>query len=63
MMSPFYLSHYNSKIEFNPSDTLRGVDVHPHKGFETVAIAYHGKIATTTVRETVVLSARVVYSG
>ena len=45
MMSPFYLLDYNSKIEFSPSDEPRGVDVHPHKGFETVTIAYHGKIA------------------
>ena len=45
MMSPFYLMDYNAKIEFSPSDSPRGVDVHPHKGFETVTIAYHGKIA------------------
>lgn len=45
MMSPFYLMDYNARIEFAPSDSPRGVDVHPHKGFETVTIAYHGKIA------------------
>lgn len=45
MMSPFYLLDYNSKIDFSPSEEARGVDVHPHKGFETVTIAYHGKIA------------------
>ena len=44
-MSPFFLMDYNSKIEFAPSDRPRGVDVHPHRGFETVTIAYHGKIA------------------
>jgi quercetin 2,3-dioxygenase len=44
-MSPFFLLDYNSKIEFAPSDTPRGVDVHPHRGFETVTIAYHGRIA------------------
>jgi len=44
-MSPFYLLDYNSKFEFPPSETPRGVGVHPHKGFETVTIAYHGKIA------------------
>jgi len=44
-MSPFFLLDYNSKIEFSPSDTPRGVSVHPHRGFETVTIAYHGKIA------------------
>jgi redox-sensitive bicupin YhaK (pirin superfamily) len=44
-MSPFFLIDYNSKIEFSPSETLRGVSVHPHRGFETVTIAYHGRIA------------------
>lgn len=44
-MSPFFLLDYNSKIEFGPSSEPRGVGVHPHRGFETVTIAYHGKIA------------------
>ncbi len=44
-MSPFFLMDYNSKVEFPPSDKPRGVDVHPHRGFETVTIAYHGRIA------------------
>jgi redox-sensitive bicupin YhaK (pirin superfamily) len=44
-MSPFFLLDYNSKIEFSPSETPRGVSVHPHRGFETVTIAYHGRIA------------------
>jgi redox-sensitive bicupin YhaK (pirin superfamily) len=44
-MSPFFMMDYGSKIEFSPSDELRGVGVHPHAGFETVTIAYHGKIA------------------
>jgi hypothetical protein len=44
-MSPFYLLDYNSKIEFSPRETPRGVGVHPHRGFETVTIAYRGKIA------------------
>jgi len=44
-MSPFFLLDYGSKIEFPPSDTPRGVGVHPHRGFETVTIAYHGKVA------------------
>lgn len=43
-MSPFFLMDYNSKIEFPPSDKPRGVDVHPHRGFETVTIAYNGRI-------------------
>lgn len=44
-MSPFFLLDYNSKIEFSPSKEPRGVGVHPHRGFETVTIAYHGKVA------------------
>ena len=44
-MSPFFMLDYNSKIDFSPSDTPRGVGVHPHRGFETVTIAYHGKVA------------------
>jgi quercetin 2,3-dioxygenase len=44
-MSPFFLLDYNSKVEFSPRETPRGVSVHPHRGFETVTIAYHGKIA------------------
>lgn len=44
-MSPFFMLDYGSKIEFTPSIEPRGVGVHPHAGFETVSIAYHGKIA------------------
>lgn len=44
-MSPFFMMDYGSKIEFTPSKEPRGVGVHPHAGFETVTIAYHGKIS------------------
>lgn len=44
-MSPFFMMDYGSKIQFSPSEEPRGVGVHPHAGFETVTIAYHGKIA------------------
>jgi quercetin 2,3-dioxygenase len=44
-MSPFFLMDYGSKVEFSPRDEPRGVGVHPHRGFETVTIAYHGRIA------------------
>ncbi|MCW3078487.1 MAG: Pirin domain protein [Bacteroidetes bacterium] len=44
-MSPFFLVDYGSKIEFNPSPQPRGVGVHPHRGFETVTLAYYGKVA------------------
>ncbi len=44
-MSPFFMMDYNSKVEFPPKEEPRGVGVHPHRGFETVTIAYHGKVA------------------
>lgn len=44
-MSPFFMVDYGSKIEFSPSEKQRGVGVHPHRGFETVTLAYHGKVA------------------
>ena len=44
-MSPFFLMDYGSKWIFPPSETPRGVGVHPHRGFETVTIAYHGSVA------------------
>ncbi len=44
-MSPFIMLDYNSKFYFPPSDKPRGVGVHPHRGFETVTIAYKGKVA------------------
>ncbi|WP_430615659.1 pirin family protein [Flavobacterium sp. JP2137] len=44
-MSPFIMMDYNSKFYFPPTEELRGVGVHPHRGFETVTIAYKGKVA------------------
>jgi len=44
-MSPFIMLDYNSKYNFPPSIVPKGVGVHPHRGFETVTIAYKGKVA------------------
>ncbi|MFM8592159.1 MAG: pirin family protein [Sphingomonadales bacterium] len=44
-MSPFFMLDYASPFRFTPTETPRGVGVHPHRGFETVTIAYQGKIA------------------
>lgn len=44
-MDPFIMMDYNSKFYFQPSEKPKGVGVHPHKGFETVTIAYQGKVA------------------
>lgn len=43
-MNPFIMMDYNSKHTFEPTDSPRGVGVHPHRGFETVTIAYSGKV-------------------
>lgn len=44
-MNPFIMLDYNSKFYFPPTDVPRGVSVHPHRGFETVTVAYKGKVA------------------
>ncbi|MFT3826745.1 MAG: pirin family protein [Chitinophagaceae bacterium] len=44
-ISPFLMLDFNAAYDFGPSDHIRGVDVHPHKGFETVTIAYKGSVA------------------
>lgn len=44
-MSPFLMLDFNPSNELPPSEKQRGVDVHPHKGFETVTIAYKGSVA------------------
>lgn len=43
-MDPFIMLDYNSKFNFGPTSTPRGVGVHPHRGFETVTIAYQGRV-------------------
>jgi redox-sensitive bicupin YhaK (pirin superfamily) len=44
-ISPFLMLDFNAAFDFGPSEEPRGVDVHPHKGFETVTIAYKGSVA------------------
>jgi redox-sensitive bicupin YhaK (pirin superfamily) len=44
-MDPFIMLDYNSRFYFPPSDKPLGVGVHPHRGFETVTIAYKGRVA------------------
>ncbi|MFH5802996.1 pirin family protein [Alienimonas sp. DA493] len=43
--APFLLLDYAGPAEFAPAAGKRGVDVHPHKGFETVTILYQGGLA------------------
>ncbi len=44
-MNPFFLMDFNAEVVFPPTDKPRGVGVHPHRGFETVSIAYKGAVA------------------
>lgn len=44
-MSPFFLLDYHSPHHYEPTTRRRGVGTHPHRGFETVTIAYQGSIA------------------
>jgi len=43
-LSPFLLLDYAAPYQFPPGDEKRGVGGHPHKGFETVTIAYQGEV-------------------
>lgn len=44
-MDPFIMLDYASKYHFPPTGKPKGVGVHPHRGFETVTIAYKGSVA------------------
>lgn len=43
-ISPFLLMDYGGPTVFSPTDKRRGVGEHPHRGFETVTIVYHGEV-------------------
>lgn len=43
-LSPFLLLDYVAPFDFSPSEEKRGVGAHPHRGFETVTIAYQGEL-------------------
>jgi len=45
LLSPFLLLDYAGPAEFAPAEKPRGVGAHPHRGFETVTIVYHGSVA------------------
>ncbi|TBR23790.1 pirin family protein [bacterium] len=44
-MSPFFLLDYQKPEHYAPSARPRGVGTHPHRGFETVTVAYQGAVA------------------
>ncbi len=43
-LSPFLLFDYAAPHGFPPGTERRGVGAHPHRGFETVTIAYQGEL-------------------
>ena len=43
-LSPFLLLDYAAPYQFPPGKEKRGVGAHPHKGFETVTVAYQGEL-------------------
>jgi len=43
-ISPFLLLDYAGPAIFEPAEKPRGVDRHPHKGFETITILYQGEL-------------------
>ena len=43
-ISPFLMFDYAAPREFEASDQKRGVGPHPHRGFETVTIAFQGEV-------------------
>lgn len=43
-INPFLMLDYAGPAVFGPSNQPRGVDEHPHRGFETVTIAYQGAV-------------------
>uniref|UniRef100_UPI00300BC554 pirin family protein n=1 Tax=Acinetobacter guillouiae TaxID=106649 RepID=UPI00300BC554 len=43
-ISPFLLLDYAAPFYFEPTTAQLGVGTHPHRGFETVTIAYQGEV-------------------
>ena len=43
-INPFLMLDYAGPKVFEPASEPRGVDEHPHRGFETVTIAYQGSV-------------------
>jgi quercetin 2,3-dioxygenase len=43
-LTPFLLLDHAGPVDFAPSDGQRGVDWHPHRGFETVTVVYDGEV-------------------
>lgn len=44
-ISPFLLLDYAAPHQFPPATQPRGVERHPHRGFETITLVYQGRLA------------------
>jgi redox-sensitive bicupin YhaK (pirin superfamily) len=44
-LNPFLLLDYHPTHDYPPTTRPRGVGVHPHRGFETVTLAWEGSVA------------------
>ena len=44
-LDPFLLLDYHAPEHYPPTERPRGVGVHPHRGFETVSLAWQGSVA------------------
>ncbi len=44
-LSPFLMLDYHPTYDYAPTERPRGVGVHPHRGFETVTLAFQGSVA------------------
>jgi redox-sensitive bicupin YhaK (pirin superfamily) len=43
-LTPFLLLDHAGPAQFEPARSPRGVDWHPHRGFETVTVVYEGEV-------------------
>jgi len=43
-LTPFLLLDHAGPARFDPASAPRGVDWHPHRGFETVTVVYEGEV-------------------
>jgi quercetin 2,3-dioxygenase len=43
-LTPFLLLDHAGPVQFEPAKSPRGVDWHPHRGFETVTVVYDGEV-------------------
>ncbi|HEY5958463.1 MAG TPA: pirin family protein [Polyangiaceae bacterium] len=44
-LDPFLLLDYHPTFDYSPTERPRGVGVHPHRGIETVTLAWQGSVA------------------